>query len=167
MLRNLKSVLLKGRAPTKERVFFPVEVNTDRLIDWKEKQSENLKIEDEYRSDNQLESGTLVNVNNTEIALFKYGESIIATEAKCPHAGGPLHLGEIEVLHDKSLCVVCPWHMWAFCVSSQNDAGHSKVGSCLFPEAGRRKTLQVFPTEVSKSSRKHIKIGFDSIKKSG
>ena len=152
-------------------MFFPVEVDTDKLIDWKKKPSlkskpsENLKIEDE-QSNNGLESGTLVNVNNTEIALFKYGETIIATESKCPHAGGPLHEGDIVVFPDKSLCVVCPWHMWAFCVS-ENNAGQSKVGSCVFPEAGRRKTLQVFPTEVSKSNRKHIvKIGFDSIKKS-
>ena len=155
---------LKGR-PTKERVFFPVEVDTDKLLDWKEKlslkPSENLKMEEEQQSNNELQSGTLVNVNNTEIALFKYGETIIATESKCPHAGGPLHLGELEVLPDKSLCVRCPWHMWAFCVSE--NAGLSKVGSCVFPE-GRRKSLQVFSTEVSKSSRKHIKIGFDSIK---
>ena len=33
-----------------------------------------------------------------------------ATSEKCPHAGGPLHLGDIEVLPDKSLCVRCPWH---------------------------------------------------------
>ena len=166
MLRNLKSVLLKGR-PTKERVFLPVEVDTDKLLDWKEKlglkPSESLNIGDE-QSNNELKSGTLVNVNDTEIALFKYGETIIATESKCPHAGGPLHLGDIEVFPDKSLCVRCPWHMWAFCVSE--NSGHSKVGSCVFPE-GRRKSLQVFPTEVSESSNRHIKIGFDSIKKSG
>ena len=158
--------MLKG-TPTKERVFFSVEVDTDKLLDWEEKlslkPSENVKRIGDEQSNNELENGTLVNVNNTEIALFKYGETIIATESKCPHAGGPLHLGEIEVFPDKSLCVRCPWHMWAFCVSE--NAGHSKVGSCVFPE-GRRKTLQVFSTEVSKSSRKQeIKIGFDLIKK--
>ena len=160
MLRNLKSVLLSGR-PNKEKVFFPVEVDTDKLVDWKEKVSskppENLKMEDEQRND-ELKSGTLVNVNNTEIALFKYGDRIIATESKCPHAGGPLHLGEIELFPDKSLCVRCPWYLWAFCVSE--NAGHSKVGSCVFPE-GRRKCLRVFSTEISENNRKHIKIGFD------
>lgn len=28
--------------------------------------------------------------------------------------GGPLHLGDIEDMPDKSLCVRCPWHSWRF-----------------------------------------------------
>ena len=83
--------------PTKERgegpVFFPVEVHllykqnvktnfnriypnskvdTDKLLDWKEK----LSLKDE-QNNNHLERAALVNVNNTDIALFKYGETII------------------------------------------------------------------------------------------
>jgi len=166
-MSNLLESLLKD-TPTKERgegpVFFPVEVDTDKLLDWKEK----LSLKDE-QNNNHLERAALVNVNNTDIALFKYGETIIATNEKCPHAGGPLHLGEIEVLPDKSLCVRCPWHKWAFCVSenaahseSSGELQESKVGSCVFPP-GRSKTLQVFPTDVPKSKRGHIKIGFESI----
>jgi len=181
-MSNLLESLLKD-TPIKERgegpVFFPVEVDTDKLLDWKEKLSlnpsssddENLKrgTDEDEENNNELERATLVNVNNTDIALFKYGETIIATESKCPHAGGPLHLADIEILPDKSLCVRCPWHKWAFCVSSNAGDSESpgkyqdsKVGSCVFP-TGRSKTLQVFSTEVSKSNRRHIKIGFESI----
>jgi len=180
-MSNLLESLLKD-TPIKKRgegpVFFPVEVDTDKLVDWREKLSVRGSDEENSKSpmkreveqnNNELERATLVNVNNTDIALFKYGETIIATDSKCPHAGGPLHLGDIEILPDKSLCVRCPWHKWAFCVSSS--AGNSespgkwqdsKVGSCVFP-TGRSKTLQVFSTEVSKSNRRHIKIGFESI----
>ena len=32
-----------------------------------------------------------------QVAIFRHGQSVLATSAKCPHAGGPLHLGDIEV----------------------------------------------------------------------
>ena len=61
-------------------------VDTDKLLDWKEKLSENpvedknlrspTKKEDE-QNNNEMEKAALVNVNNTDIALFKYGEKII------------------------------------------------------------------------------------------
>ena len=67
--------------------FLNFKVDTDKLLDWKEKlsvkasdeeklASPSTKREDE-QNNNQLERGTLVNVNNTDIALFKYGETII------------------------------------------------------------------------------------------
>ena len=67
--------------------FLNFKVDTDKLLDWKEKlsvkaldeeklKSPSTKREDE-QNNNQLERGTLVNVNNTDIALFKYGETII------------------------------------------------------------------------------------------
>ena len=36
-------------------------------------------------------------VEGEQLAVFKYGNSFLATAAKCPHVGGPLHLGDIEV----------------------------------------------------------------------
>ena len=67
--------------------FLNFKVDTDKLLDWTEKlcvkasdeeklASPSTKREDE-QNNNQLERGTLVNVNNTDIALFKYGETII------------------------------------------------------------------------------------------
>lgn len=62
-------------------------VDTDKLLDWKEKLSENpiedknlrspTKKEEDEQNNNEMEKAVLVNVNNTDIALFKYGEKII------------------------------------------------------------------------------------------
>ena len=62
-------------------------VDTDKLLDWKEKLSENpvedenlrspTKKEEDEQNNNKMEKAALVNVNNTDIALFKYGEKII------------------------------------------------------------------------------------------
>ena len=67
-----------------------LKVDTDKLLDWKEKlkESEEEKLgksptklgrspAKREPNNNELERGTLVNVNNTDIALFKYGETII------------------------------------------------------------------------------------------
>ena len=62
-------------------------MDTDKLLDWKEKLSENpvedqnlrspTKKEEDEQNNNEMEKAVLVNVNNTDIALFKYGEKII------------------------------------------------------------------------------------------
>ena len=85
-----------------------------------------------------------------------------ATASRCPHAGGPLHLGDIEVLPDRSLCVRCPWHRWAFKLR-----GAGGQGDCVFPPGRDEKKLQLYPTaraadQPSQGKRKQIKIGFDS-----
>ena len=145
-------------------VYIPVELDVDRLHDWSSK---------EERSG---DSGAKVRVNNTEIAVFKYSERLIATQAKCPHAGGPLYEGEIEELPDRSLCVRCPWHKWAFCVSGRNGGnltrrklfnGEERVGGegqCVSPALGRGKKVQIFHTVLNKT-RKTIKTGFENLNK--
>ena len=67
-----------------ERVFLPAEVEVDGLRDW-------------AREEGSGEKAALVEVNNRSLAVFKFGPSLLATEARCPHAGGPLQLGDIEV----------------------------------------------------------------------
>ena len=68
-------------------------MDTDKLVDWREKLSVRGSDEENSKSpmkslkspmkreveqnNNELERATLVNVNNTDIALFKYGETII------------------------------------------------------------------------------------------
>jgi len=154
-------------------VYFPVDVDINNLKDWKNPDT----MEDEGKK------GDLVHVNNTDVAVFKYGDKILATQARCPHAGGPLHLGDIEVLPDKSLCVRCPWHKWSFCVSRRgsqgsdvgtrrklfNDdsrdegRGRKGQGECVWPP-GRGEEgvgVKVYSTIVEKR-RKTIKIGFES-----
>ncbi|XP_047494043.1 Rieske domain-containing protein-like [Penaeus chinensis] len=61
-----------------------------------------------------LRTGSLVKVNEQDVALFRYGDVVYAISEHCPHAGGPLHIGDIEDVPGKSLCVRCPYHGWKF-----------------------------------------------------
>ncbi len=55
----------------------------------------------------------VVNVNDTEIALFNIDGEFFAIDNICPHKGGPLGEGSIE-----GDVVVCPWHGWRFNVKT-------------------------------------------------
>lgn len=173
-------------------VYFPVDVEVENLVDWKvaakEKGSNNNNWSNNNNNNNNnnnvdlsnQKKSALVKVNNTEVAVFKYGDEILATTNKCPHAGGPLHLGDIEVLPDKSLCVRCPWHKWAFCVakpqsgepmekenfrrnlfSEERPSARIAVGDCVFPPGRDDKKMSVYPAVFDKK-RKQVKIGFES-----
>ncbi|XP_069608063.1 Rieske domain-containing protein [Ranitomeya imitator] len=50
-------------------------------------------------------------VNDREIVLFHHLGYFHALDLRCYHAGGPLHLGEIEDINGQA-CVVCPWHKY-------------------------------------------------------
>ena len=63
--------------------------------------------------------------------------------------GGPLHLGDIEVLPDRSLCVRCPWHSWRFNLEN---------GKVCHPK-GRDVTAVVYPTKVREDGT--ILVGFE------
>ncbi|MCB4860980.1 MULTISPECIES: Rieske 2Fe-2S domain-containing protein [unclassified Sphingobium] len=48
-------------------------------------------------------------VDETKLLVFLVDGEPVATAARCPHAQGPLHQGEI--------CngqLICPWHGWTF-----------------------------------------------------
>merc|ERR1712126_296846 len=153
-------------------IYLPVDVDLSGLKDWKSPENPH----NHHRVENMKKKGQLVTVNNTEIAVFRYGEDVLATQASCPHAGGPLHLGDIEVMPDKSLCVKCPWHKWSFCVANYkvtqdtrrrlfSEAGEVRGhGECVWPPGRGQEGVgvKVYPTKVD-SRRKTIKIGFDSI----
>merc|ERR1712062_301775 len=109
----------------------------DKLRDWSEAGARGSK-------------GALVEVEGEQLAVFKYGNSLLATAAKCPHVGGPLHLGDIEVLPDKSLCLKCPNHRWTFQIGNEQ-AGANEVraapgsGSCTYPRHKADTKLPVYP----------------------
>lgn len=44
------------------------------------------------------------------VVIYHEGE-FYAMDMHCYHAGGPLHLGDIEEINGK-LCIVCPWHKY-------------------------------------------------------
>ena len=43
------------------------------------------------------------------ICIARFQETLFAFAHKCPHAGGPLHQGEIE-----GTILTCPWHGWTY-----------------------------------------------------
>ena len=47
-----------------------------------------------------------VEAGAARVMLYRRGDVISAISDVCPHAGGPLHEGEV----DESGCVTCPWH---------------------------------------------------------
>ncbi len=48
-------------------------------------------------------------VDGQKILVFLVEGEPVATAARCPHAQGPLHQGEIS-----GQTLTCPWHGWAF-----------------------------------------------------
>ena len=125
--------------------YYPVEVDLDKLYDWKK------------RDDEDGKNGVKVRVNNKDIAVFKFGDGVIATDAVCPHAGGALHAGEIEELGD-SLCVKCPVHKWTFSLTAGTE---HKPGACVWPPSAGKQghAVNIYPTLSDKQS-KTIKIAF-------
>ena len=152
-------------------VYFPVDVDVSKLRDWRQDKGD----------DQAGHKGELVRVNNIEVAVFRFGEEVLATQARCPHAGGPLHLGDIEVLPDKSLCVKCPWHKWSFCVAKGGAGGlrrnptRKKLfsgaedrgrGECVWPQGRGQEGygVKIYPA-VTDRKRRTVKIGFERFDK--
>lgn len=52
------------------------------------------------------------NAAGTPVVLIKRGERIMALDATCTHAGGPLDEGTLE-----GDLLICPWHGSAFCIA--------------------------------------------------
>lgn len=57
------------------------------------------------------DGGTFVEVAGRELAVFRFGdpERVVVTDNGCPHASGNLSGGSL-----RDGVVVCPWHEWAF-----------------------------------------------------
>ena len=58
-----------------------------------------------------LREGRMVDLGDREIAIFNLGSRFFATDAACPHRGGPLCDG-IVTSAGKGHAVVCPLHGW-------------------------------------------------------
>jgi nitrite reductase (NADH) small subunit len=53
------------------------------------------------------DTGTVVQANGKEIALFKVGDEVFAIDNECPHREGPLGFGDLS-----EDIVTCPFHAW-------------------------------------------------------
>ncbi|XP_063151477.1 Rieske domain-containing protein [Candoia aspera] len=54
---------------------------------------------------------TRVAVHERDIVIFYHAGQFYALDCRCYHAGGPLHLGEIEDINGQP-CIICPWHKY-------------------------------------------------------
>lgn len=68
-----------------------------------------------------LEEGQIAEViiAGTAIAVAKAGGKVYAFSNTCPHAGGPLSEGTLEI-GDDSVLVRCPYHGWDFDLANGN-----------------------------------------------
>jgi 3-phenylpropionate/trans-cinnamate dioxygenase ferredoxin component len=57
--------------------------------------------------------GKVVQADGKLIALFKVQDAIYAIDNECSHRGGPLGEGSV-----RGKLVSCPWHLWAYDVTS-------------------------------------------------
>ena len=64
-------------------------------------------------NDVQPGTGTVVEVNGKEIALFNANGNFYAIGNTCVHRGGPLGEGTLE-----GNIVTCPWHGWTYNVET-------------------------------------------------
>ncbi|XP_003389228.1 PREDICTED: uncharacterized protein LOC100634203 [Amphimedon queenslandica] len=95
-------------------------------------------------------------LNGRQLAVFYVRNKLYCIDKKCPHAGGPLHLGDIEDwTGSKGPCIVCPWHKYCFDMST---------GSILHPSS-RTERLDVYPVKVDEETGV-ILIGFKSFHES-
>lgn len=95
-------------------------------------------------------------INGQSVALFRYGNRVFAVQDKCPHAGSPLHLGDIEDLAPinpllSSPCIRCPLHKWKFDLQS---------GHVVHPK-GKSEILKIYPVRVDFDGS--IRVGFPFI----
>ena len=73
--------------------------------------------------------GKVFEVDGLSIAVFRGRDgSVFATQADCPHRGGPLADG---ILGQRTL--ICPLHGCGFDVNSGRPAGHAYGGLRIFP----------------------------------
>ena len=96
--------------------------------------------------------GVRAAVNGRELAIFRYRGVPLATDARCPHAGGDMCAGDIEELGVvvRKPAVVCPSHGYAFDAAS---------GRCVRPGGTWR--VNVYPARVGKSGR--VEVGFAAL----
>ncbi|KAK6972740.1 Rieske domain-containing protein [Biomphalaria glabrata] len=148
-----------------QKLFFPVpDVHIKDLLDWQNELERNqrqrilklLKKQGDIHQEAALKLlhekcfGKSLLLNDEKIALFRIGNSVYAIQSVCPHAGGPLHLADIEDIGSTQVCVKCPWHKWKFRLDN---------GETVFPPKSST-VAKTYPVKVENDGR--IFVGFDA-----
>ncbi len=75
-----------------------------------------------------------VTAGTHSMALTHIEGQYTAMENRCPHQGGPLGEGSIEIGSDGQCWLRCPWHGWDFDpTTGRSPGGHEDSGQKLFP----------------------------------
>ena len=75
-----------------------------------------------------------VTAGTHSMALTNIDGEYTAMDNRCPHQGGPLGEGTIEVGNDGQCWLRCPWHGWDFDPKTgKSPGGHEDTGQSLFP----------------------------------
>jgi len=92
-----------------------------------------------------------VTAGTHSMALTNIDGEFTAMDNRCPHQGGPLGEGSIEVGSDGQCWLRCPWHGWDFDPKTGvSPGGHEDSGQCLYPLEVREDGIYVgLETEVA------------------
>jgi thiamine pyrophosphate-dependent acetolactate synthase large subunit-like protein/nitrite reductase/ring-hydroxylating ferredoxin subunit len=75
-----------------------------------------------------------VTAETHSMALTHIDGEFTAMENRCPHQGGPLGEGSIEIGNDGQCWLRCPWHGWDFDPKTGvSPGGHEDTGQKIFP----------------------------------
>ena len=75
-----------------------------------------------------------VTAGTHSMALTRIDGEYTAMENRCPHQGGPLGEGSIEIGEDGQCWLRCPWHGWDFDPKTgRPPGGHEDSGQRLYP----------------------------------
>mmetsp|Transcript_45988 Transcript_45988/g.127686 ORF Transcript_45988/g.127686 Transcript_45988/m.127686 type:complete len:271 (-) Transcript_45988:192-1004(-) len=104
-------------------------------------------------------AGISANVHGREIAFYRFGATLFAVEARCPHQGGDLCAGEVGDIEDSGggcyRYVTCPVHKMQFDLSS----GRVLRGDCP--------PLQTFAVRICEVDAERriaaIEVGFEAL----
>ena len=78
------------------------------------------------------------------MALTHIDGEYTAMDNRCPHQGGPLGEGSIEIGKDGQCFLRCPWHGWDFDPKTgRPPGGHADSGQALFPVEAREDGIYV------------------------
>jgi nitrite reductase (NADH) small subunit len=83
-------------------------------------------------------TGRLVHVGGKALAIFNVDGGYYAVDNACPHRGGPLDDGDVH-----GRVVTCPWHGWAWDVTTGANANNPAVRIACYPVTVRDGALYV------------------------
>jgi thiamine pyrophosphate-dependent acetolactate synthase large subunit-like protein/nitrite reductase/ring-hydroxylating ferredoxin subunit len=85
-----------------------------------------------------------VTAGTVSLALTNIDGKFTAMDNRCPHQGGPLGEGSIEIGTDGQCWLRCPWHGWDFDPQTGlPPGGHEDTGQKLFPVEVRKDGIYV------------------------